>query len=701
MEAFPVDSGVETPDLEHDPALGLERRAKFEILGAILLGLFLGALDQTVVGTALPKIVTDLGGNELYTWVVTIYLLTSTITVPFYGKLSDLYGRKPFLLGGIALFLVGSALSGLSQEMWQLILFRGIQGIGAGSLFPISLAVIGDLFTPAERGKYQGLFGAVFGISFLVGPALGGFLTDSVSWHWVFYVNIPIGILALAVIWRLLPNIKHPNVSRDLDYLGGLIFTVAIGFLLVGLTNKQTGDWADVTVGGFIAIAVALLAVFLVVEARAKEPILPLGLWRNRTYAASLVATFFVSFGFFGAVIFLPRWFQVVRAESATASGYLMFPLLVGLIGSSIISGALVARTGRYKAILLFSIATMVVGIGLMTQLTADTDFPPLWAWMFVTGVGIGPTLAVFTIAVQNAVPFRELGVATSNLTFFRQIGGSVGLAIAGTVFATQLQNDLPNRLRPIFTDMVSKLPPQFQGQAQAGLSQLSQGGSGNLQDFTGVGQSFGQALLHQVPAPFQQFVQPYVPQLDHAFFESLSSGIAATFIVAIVTSIVALVATVFMKEIPLRRTTGAAAPAAEMTGGADSTGSGVAGPAAGLPGAAASFATERAGLADTAASVAAEPAALDAPAARAPAAADPAVPSAPTILTRVEAVAEPDPVLAAVEPSVGPADPQLQPRNVTVRTVAAVGALAIVGFVAARGHRNPVTGVLRLLRLR
>src|SRR3954454_17776545 len=201
MEAFPSEVGADTPTLADDPALGLSHRAKIEILLAILLGLFLGALDQTVVGTALPRIVTDLGGNELYTWVVTIYLLTSTISVPFYGKLSDVYGRKPLLMIGITLFLVGSSLSGLSQEMWQLVLFRGIQGLGAGALFPIALAVIGDLFTPAERGKYQGLFGAVFGISFIVGPALGGFLTDQVSWHWVFYVNIPIGIVSLYTIW--------------------------------------------------------------------------------------------------------------------------------------------------------------------------------------------------------------------------------------------------------------------------------------------------------------------------------------------------------------------------------------------------------------------------------------------------------------------------------------------------------------------
>src|SRR3990170_3627765 len=332
MEASPVESGAQAPSLDEDPALGLSRRQKLEILGAVLLGLFLVALDQTIVGTALPRIVTDLGGNDLYTWVVTIYLLTSTITVPFYG-------------------------------------------------------------------------------------------------------NIPIGIVSLAVIWKLLPTIKRSGASRNLDYLGAMIFTIAIGFLLVGLTNKQSGDWSDFVVGGFIAIGLALSAVFVLAETRAKEPIVPLDLWRNRTYVSSVLSTFFVSFGFFGAIIFLPRWFQVVREETATASGYLIFPMLIGMIGSSIMAGILVSRTGKYKAIVTAGLATMAVGITLMTQLRADTEYPVLFLWMFVTGLGIGPTLSVFTIIVQNAVPFAKLGVATSNLTFFRQIGGSVGLAIAGTLF--------------------------------------------------------------------------------------------------------------------------------------------------------------------------------------------------------------------------------------------------------------------------
>jgi EmrB/QacA subfamily drug resistance transporter len=581
MESFPVDTDSTTPNVADDPAIGLDRRAKFEILGAILLALFLGALDQTVVGTALPRIVTDLGGNDLYTWVVTIYLLTSTITVPFYGKLSDLYGRKPLLIIGITLFLVGSALSGLSQQMWQLILFRGIQGVGAGSLFPIALAVIGDLFTPAERGKYQGLFGAVFGISFLVGPALGGFLTDNIAWNWVFYVNLPIGIISLIVISRLLPNIRRPDASRNLDYLGALLFTVAISLVLVGLTNKidqatfTVHDWTDFGVGGLIGIGAVLLVAFLFVESRAKEPIVPLDLWRNRTYSASMIATFLASFGFFGAVIFIPRWFQVVRGESATASGYLMFPLLIGLIGSSIISGLIVARTGRYKAVVLFSLAAMAVGVALMTQITADTDFLVFFAWMFVTGVGIGPTLAVFTIVVQNAVPFHKLGVATSNLTFFRQIGGSVGLAIAGTTFATALNEKLPGQLGPVFGQMKAVAPAPFQGAFDQFTAALSGGGAGgggvDISKATGVGQSFGQAISDFAssqagPAATQvkQFFAPFVPQLDHAFFQAFSLAIGQTFLIGVGTAILAFLVSIAMKEIPLRTSFGPAAAPAE-----------------------------------------------------------------------------------------------------------------------------------------
>ena len=545
MESYPAESGgPNVPSLADDPALGLSHRAKLEILGAVMLALFLGALDQTIVGTALPRIVTDLGGNEYYNWVFTIYLLTSTITVPFYGKLSDLYGRKPLLMIGVTIFLVGSALSGLSQNMAELILFRGIQGLGAGALFPISLAVIGDLFTPQERGKYQGLFGAVFGLSSIVGPFAGGFLTDTVGWHWIFYVNIPIGIVSLFVLARLLPTIKRPDASRNLDLLGAGVFIVAISTFLIGLTNKQTGDWSTPQVGGLIAVGLALMAVFAFIESRAKEPIVPLDLFRNRTYASSMVSTFLVSFGFFGAIVFLPRWFQFVAGSSARDSGLQILPLLAGLILSSIVAGVLVSRTGRYKVIILSGLAIMTVGLVLMTQLKADTDLVTLWVWMFVAGLGIGPTLSVFTIVVQNAVPFRQLGVATSNLTFFRQIGGSVGLAITGTIFGTRLVEELPGQLTAA-------------GLPQQAVSQFTGAGTGALDNLVGVGGDLGTQILALVPEAFRSSVEPLVPAIVGGIHNAFTIAVTATFQIGVVCTILAAAAALIMREIPLRTTIG------------------------------------------------------------------------------------------------------------------------------------------------
>ena len=588
MESTPVQTHGEPTTLA-DAAVHLSQRAKLEILGAVLLGLFLSALDQTIVGTALPHIVTELQGNDYYTWVVTIYLLTSTITIPFYGKLSDLYGRKPMLMIGISLFLIGSALAGLSQEMWQLILFRGIQGVGAGALFPIALAIIGDLFSPAERGKYQGLFGAVFGLSFLIGPALGGFLTDAVSWHWIFYVNLPIGFISLYVIWRLLPNIRRPEITHRLDYLGALIFTAGIGILLVGLTNKSGVDpvtkipneWTTPAVFNLLAIGAVLLVIFVAVEARAKEPIVPLGLFRNRTFTISTIATFLISFGFFGAVIFLPRWFQVVREMGATESGYQMLPLLVGLIFSSIISGQIISRTGKYKALVAGGIAVMAVGIYLMSGLRSDTPLPIFWAWMFVTGIGIGPTMSAFTLIVQNAVPVSQLGVATSNLTFFRQIGGSVGLAVLGTVFATSLKDQLPGQVRPVLESMQASVPPALQPQFAGLLSGFGSSAAAglDLNEFTGVDQSFGGGIASEAARAAEaqqagagvvvdQLFAPFIGNLDHAFFEAFSLAIGQVFVVGVITTVAALAVTLAVTELPLRMTMGHA-PASATAGGA------------------------------------------------------------------------------------------------------------------------------------
>jgi EmrB/QacA subfamily drug resistance transporter len=550
MESFPETNG-RTPTLAEDPALGLSQRAKLEILFAVMLGLFLGALDQTIVGPALPTIVTKLAGNDYYVWAVTIYLLTSTISVPFWGKLSDLYGRKPIFMIGIVIFLVGSALSGLSQNMGMLIAFRGLQGIGAGSLFPVALAVIGDLFTPAERGKYQGLFGAVFGIAFIVGPLVGGFLTEQISWHWIFYVNIPIGLVSLFFIYRLLPTVKNPRATRNFDIIGGSIFTVAISFLLVGLTNKQFGDWTDQTVGGFIAIGLIGVVLFVLAESRAKEPIVPLDLFRIRTYTSSMISTFFASFAFFGAIIFLPRWFQIVHGFSPTNSGLAALPLMVGLIASSIGSGLIVARTGRYKWLLVGAIVLMGVSTALMTQLTATTSLEIVWFWMFLAGLGVGPTFSVFTIVVQNAVPFHELGVATSNLTFFRQIGGTVALAIVGTIFGTSFKDQMAPQLA------ASGVPaPVVQG-----FTQASSSGQIDFNQLTGVG-DLGASILASIPAQAKPFIEPYISNIVAGIHQAFSLAVADTFWIGVAAAIVAAVAAAGMQELTLR-TSRAPAPEA------------------------------------------------------------------------------------------------------------------------------------------
>lgn len=538
MESMPAngrENGPETPSLAEDPALGLSRRAKLEILGAVMLGMFLAALDQTIVGPVLPAIVSDLQGNDYYTWAVTIYLLTSTVSVPIYGKLSDLYGRKPILMFGIALFLIGSALSGASQEMWQLVLFRGVQGLGAGSLFPIALAIIGDLFTPAERGKYQGLFGLVFGLAFLLGPWIGGTLTDTFSWHAIFYVNLPIGLVALAVVWRLLPNIRHVDRVGSIDYLGVATLILGLVPLLIGFTVAETEGFGEPITWAWIGGGLAFLVVFVLVERRATEPVVPLHLFRNRTFSASMVSIFFATFGFGAVIIFLPFYFLIVEGVSATESGYRFLPFMLGLITASIISGQLVSRTGRYKPYILGGLAISILGQALMTQLRVGTPDIVLAGWMFVAGLGIGPTFAVFTIVVQNAVPFHELGAATSDLTLFRQIGTTVGIAVAYTLFRLQFTWDL---LRGQLiaagapTQLVPAAPPTGFDAAQL----TSIGGGGGLADFLG-----------QVPAALQ-------PILVDGFHRALTISIANSIWLGVAASAVALGTAFFLREIPLRR---------------------------------------------------------------------------------------------------------------------------------------------------
>ena len=513
----------------------LPHPVRMRVLGAVMIGIFLAALDQTVVGTALPTIITDLGGNELYTWAFTAYLLTSTISGPLYGKLSDLFGRRPIFLFGIGVFMVGSLLAGLSQEMWQLVVARGVQGLGAGALFPIALAVIADLFAPSERGRYQGLFGAVFGLSVLIGPAIGGLITDMVGWPFVFFINLPVGAFVFFMVWRYLPLYHLAGERPKIDYLGAALFTAALVPILVGLTNKGSAEWADPFVGGLIGLGALILILFVVVEWRSPEPIVPLDLFRNRSFTVSVAAIFLAAFGFFATVLFLPRWFQVVAGSSATVSGYQMLPLLGGLIISAVVSGQIVSRTGRYRILIFSALVVMAAGLFMLSQLRVDTPIPVLWAWMFVTGLGVGPTFAVFTLVVQNNVTVERLGTATSNLTFFQQVGGTVGLAITGTIFATSLTDEVPRQLG------AAGVPPEVGGALAA---------SGGLNTLTGVG-DLGAAILKGVPEAAREQVAPFVPAIVDAIHAAVSIATANTFVIGIAASLIAAVLVLFLREAP------------------------------------------------------------------------------------------------------------------------------------------------------
>jgi EmrB/QacA subfamily drug resistance transporter len=517
----------------------LPPRRKLAIVGAILLTLFLASLDQTVVGTALPRIITDLNGANLYAWVVTVYLLTSTITVPIYGKFSDVFGRKVMLMIGVAIFLIGSWLSGASQNMTELVLFRAIQGLGAGALFPIVIAIIADLYSPRERGRFQGFFGAVFGLSFIVGPLIGGWITDNISWHWVFYVNVPFGIASLIVLSITLPGIGRRTASaRDLDYLGIVVFTAGVVPLMIGLSNKgyvngqgQLPNWTDLTVGGLIILGLAILVGFVFVEMRAKEPIIPLDLFRGRDYSVSMAAVFVFGIAMFAAVLFMPRFYQTVRGISATASGYYIWPLLLGLTGGSIGSGLLISRVGRYKWLMVGGGVLMVIGGYLLTRLTADISDWTLWAYMLILGFGIGPSLAGFTVVIQNLVPLKSLGVATSTLTFSRQIGASVGLAVAGTVFSTQFANRLPKTLAA-------------HGVPEQAIPQLVNL-SGLLQN---VGN--GQAILDRI---FTGPAAGLIPKTIAAANEAFSLAIGDLFWVTVIGGAAGLALTLVLQDLPLR----------------------------------------------------------------------------------------------------------------------------------------------------
>jgi EmrB/QacA subfamily drug resistance transporter len=432
----PLAAGVDEPGY-------LSHRQILVVLVGLMAGMFLAALDQSIVGTALPRIVSDLGGLNHLSWVVTAYLLTSTASTPLWGKISDLYGRRPIFQAAIVVFVAGSLVSALASDMAVLIGGRAVQGLGAGGLIALALSIIGDVIPPRDRGRYQGYFGAVFGLSTVAGPLLGGWLTEGPGWQWIFWINVPFGLGALVVTSLAL---KMPRVRREhsIDYLGAAVIVASVTSILL-YTSWAGGEygWGDPYSLTLLLGGLALAGVFGWVESRAAEPIIPLRLFRNRVFTPTVAFAALMGLAMFGGIIFLPVYFQVVQGMSPTESGLALLPMMVGVFATSIGSGQLMTRTGRYKVYPILGAAITIVGFLLLTMLDTDTPYWQAALFILVLGAGVGFTLQIVVTAVQNAVERRDMGSATSSVTFFRMMGGAFGTAIFGAVLTTRLTHYL------------------------------------------------------------------------------------------------------------------------------------------------------------------------------------------------------------------------------------------------------------------
>ncbi|RJQ77754.1 DHA2 family efflux MFS transporter permease subunit [Pseudonocardiaceae bacterium YIM PH 21723] len=490
----------------------LSHRQVLIVFSGLMLAMLLAALDQTIVSSALPTIVGDLGGLTHLSWVVTAYLLATTVTTPVYGKISDIFGRKPVFIVAIGVFLIGSALCGAAQSMTQLILFRGLQGAGAGGLMVLAQATIADIVSPRERGRYMGLIGAVFGLSSVIGPLLGGFITDHYSWRWVFYINVPVGAAALVVI-SLVLRLPKPDRHPHIDYLGAALVTGAVGSLVLLLSwGGVEYAWDSPTIIGLGVGSLALFLALIWAEGRAVEPILPPHLFRMRTFNLSAAISFMVGFAMFGALIFLPSFLQLVTGASATNSGLLMLPLMGGLLAASITSGQVVSRTGRYKWSPILGSVLGAIGMYLLSTMDASTSRTVASLYMVVLGAGIGLTLQVVVLAVQNSVPVTDIGTATSTISFARSIGGSLGVAIMGAIFSNRLT-----------TELATHLPA-------SAASQL--GGSSQLPP----------SVVNALPKA-----------IHDGFVTAYASALTPTFFYAVPLMVLALVLALFYRETPLR----------------------------------------------------------------------------------------------------------------------------------------------------
>ena len=509
-----------SPARDAEPALS--HRQILIVISALLLGMLLAALDQTIVATALPTIAGDLHGLSRLSWVVTAYLLASTVCTPLWGKLGDLYGRKVFFQAAIVIFLVGSVLAGLSQTMTELIAFRALQGIGGGGLMVGAQTIVGDVVPPRDRGRYQGFFGAVFGVTSVIGPLIGGFFVDTLSWRWVFYVNLPIGVIALIVVAAVLPSRRGAG-QHKIDYLGTvMIGAAATSLVLLTSLGGVTFAWGSAPIITLAVLAAVFAIAFIIAEQRAAEPVLPLHLFRQRVFGAAGAIGFAVGFAMFGALTYLPQYEQVVRGVSPTSSGLRLLPMMAGLLVTSIGTGQLISRWGRYKVFPVVGTAVMTAGLYLLSHLSPSTSTLSASLFMLVLGAGIGGTMQVLVIAVQNAVEYADLGAATSGTTFFRSIGGSFGTAVFGAIFNHVLPGNITSALHGL------TLPPGI-----------------------GIRSGASPAALDKLPAP-----------VHAALVSGYSASIRTVFLAAVPVGALAFLLTFTLKELPLRRTARAVDPA-------------------------------------------------------------------------------------------------------------------------------------------
>ncbi|KAI7258938.1 hypothetical protein KC345_g10438 [Hortaea werneckii] len=516
---------------------------------ALMAAMFFAAINQTIVGTAMPRIIAILGGIEHYTWVITIYMLTSTIATVLVGKLSDIYGRKPFLLAGIVIFIIGAFLSGLSDNIYQMITYRGIQGVGGGILMSATVTAVGDLFAPRERAKWTGIMMAMFGFSSVIGPTLGGFMVDHMDWRWIFWIFLPLGIVAFVMIWRMFPKSVRA-ASESIDYPGSVFLSLSIVSLLLGFSWAGTKyAWSSPEILGLFAAAIVCAAILIGIERKAKSPVLPLSLFKNSIVSISMIIGFLMNAGMMGAMIYLPFFVQGVEGVSPTNSGFINMPMSLMMIVLSTLAGRWISKSGKYKR---YALAGMPFMVAAMIMMAFMNSIAMAVASMIVFGIGLGLAMPVFTLTVQNAVVPQMLGVATATTTLFRNLGGTIGIAIMGTVMNTTLTHKLESAAAAGQGPDLSKLDP-------AAAQQLSA--------FMNPQLLLDQPKLKELHTTLPEPIRPLFNQLIEMLRGALSDSLTVVFLSGTALLVIAALLVLFLKEIPLRSSESITEVAAEDTG--------------------------------------------------------------------------------------------------------------------------------------